>query len=156
MKKINLTVFLFLFAIVTVFAQSNKEEVELYQSIFGMEKKAAVAEFITLDGDAEKAFWGLYDQYEAARKLHGQKRLVLLEKYVNNYMKLNDESTKPLMKEMISLGDDYNKLIKKYHKSIAKACGAKAAGQFYQLETYFQSAIRMTLMEEIPFIGELD
>ena len=156
MKRITTIITLLLFTTSIVFAQSNKEEIELYQSIFGMEKKAAVEEFVTLDGDAGKRFWELYDKYEEARKLHGQKRLALLEKYVDNYLELDDESTKALMKEMISLGDEYNKLIKKYHKSIGKACGAKAAGQFYQLETYFQSAIRMTLMEEIPFIGELD
>ena len=156
MKKFNLLLVFFFVSVSAIFAQSNKEEVELYQSIFGMEKKAAVEEFVTLDGEAGKAFWELYDKYEEARKLHGQKRLALLEKYVDNYLELDDESTKSIMKEILSLGDDYNKLIKKYHKSIAKACGAKAAGQFYQLEIYFQSAIRMTLMEEIPFIGELD
>lgn len=156
MKKINLLAFLFLFSVVSVFAQSNKEEIELYQSIFGAEKKATVAEFVQLEGDAGTSFWDLYDKYESARKLHGQKRLALLGKYVDSYENLSEEKTKELMKEMISLGDQYNKLIKKYYKSIAKACGAKAAGQFYQLETYFQSGIRMTLMEEIPFIGELD
>lgn len=156
MKRINLLVSLFFVSVVAVFAQSNKEEVELYQSVFGMEKKAVVAEFIELDGEAATAFWNLYDQYESSRKVHGQKRLVLLEKYVDNYNDLSDEKTKEIMKESISLGNKYNKLIQKYYKSINKACGAKAAAQFYQLEIYFQSAIRLTIMEEIPFIGELN
>ena len=60
------------------------------------------------------------------------------------------------MKEMIALGTEYNKLIAKYYKSIKKECDIKSAGQFYQLEIYFQSAIRLTIMEQIPFIGELD
>lgn len=156
MKKINLMLVFLLVSALAVFAQSNKEEIELYQSVFGAEKKATVAEFIKLDGEAGTAFWDLYDKYETARKVHGKKRLVLLEKYVENFEDLGEEKTKEIMKEMISLGDEYNKLIKKYHKSISKACGAKAGGQFYQLETYFQSGIRMILMEEIPFIGELD
>lgn len=58
------------------------------------------------------------------------------------------------MKEKIALGKEYNKLITKYYKSINKACGVKAEAQFYQLETYFQSTIRLTIMEEILFIGE--
>ena len=156
MKKLNLIMVFLFVSVLTVFAQSNKEEIELYQSVFGAEKKATVAEFIQLEGEAGTAFWSLYDTYETARKVHGQKRLVLLEKYVENYEDLGEEKTKEIMKEMISLADAYNKLIKKYHKSISKACGAKAGAQFYQLETYFQSGIRMTLMEEIPFIGELD
>lgn len=145
-------VFLFVSAL-AAFAQSNKEEVELYQSVFGEEKKAVVAEFIQLEGEPATAFWSLYDKYETARKIHGQKRLALLEKYVKNFEDLGDEKTKEIMKEMISLADQYNKLIKKYYKSISKSCGAKAGGQFYQLETYFQSGIRMSIMEEIPIIG---
>jgi hypothetical protein len=156
MKKINLMLVFLFVSVLAVFAQSNKEEVDLYQSLFGGEKKAVVAEFIKLDGEAGTAFWDLYDKYETARKEHGQKRLVLLEKYVENFKDLGEDKTKEIMKEMISLGDDYNKLIKKYYKSISKACGAKAGGQFYQLETYFQSGIRMVIMEGIPFIGELD
>lgn len=156
MKKISLVVSIVLLTVVTAFAQTNKEEVELYQSIFGMEKKTIVQEFIKLDGEKETAFWALYDEYETARKLHGQKRLDLLDKYVENYLTLDDAKTEEIMKEMISLGTDYNKLIAKYYKSIKKESGIKVAGQFYQLEIYFQSAIRMTFMEEIPFLGELD
>ena len=56
------------------FAQSNKEEVDLVQSIFGMEKKAMVAEFIKLEGAQKDAFWAAYDQYETERKELGKKR----------------------------------------------------------------------------------
>jgi len=30
------------------------------------------------------------------------------------------------------------------------------AAQFFQLESYFMSQIRATIMEEIPYIGEFD
>jgi len=156
MKKNNLVLSILLFAVISVFAQSNKEEVEMYQSVFGMEKKAIVAEFIKLEGEPATAFWKLYDEYETARKTHGQKRINLLDKYVTSYETLTDEKTAEIIKEMISLGNEYNKLILKYQKSINKACGVKPSAQFYQLEIYFQSAIRLTLMEQIPFIGELD
>jgi hypothetical protein len=33
------------------YAQINKEEIEYFQSIFGMEKKALVADFIKLEGE---------------------------------------------------------------------------------------------------------
>lgn len=90
------------------------------------------------------------------RKLHGQKRIDLLVKYANEYQTLNDEKTEQLIKEMITLGNEYNKLILKYYKSIKKSSGIKTASQFYQLEVYFQSAIRLSIMEQIPFIGEFE
>ena len=154
-KTILLTSFLVAMT-VTVFSQSNKEEIELYQSIFGMEKKAVVSEFVKLDGEKATAFWTLYDQYETSRKLHGQKRINLLNKYAENYLELDDIKTEEIMKEMMALGAEYNKLITKYYNSINKACGIKTAAQFYQLEIYFQSVIRLTLMEQIPLIGEFE
>ena len=49
-----------------------------------------------------------------------------------------------------------DKLIFKYYKKMKKTAGTKPAAQFYQLEYYFLNAIRMDLLDNIPFIGELD
>ena len=154
-KALALTAVLFL-AIVSTFAQSNKEEIEFYQSIFGMEKKAIVSEFISLEGEASTAFWSLYDAYEAERKVNGQKRMDLLNKYANAYLELDDETTDELVGEAMKVRDTQNKLIKKYYKSMKKAAGVKAAAQFFQLENYFASAVSVALTEQIPFIGEFD
>lgn len=152
----------FLMGMVAVFTISvqvqaqTKEEIEFFQAIFGMEKKEVVAAFISLEGQAETDFWTLYDEYESARKLHGQKRISLLNRYALQYESLDDAKTDQLMVDMISLGKDYDKLIQKYYKSIHKTVGSKAAAQFYQLEVYFQSVIRLEILEQIPFIGEFD
>jgi len=156
MKKTLITFTIAFASILMINAQSAKEEIELYQSIIGMEKKAAVAEVITLTGDASTAFWTLYDAYETERKLQGQNRLNLIMKYAEEYMTLDESMTEEIIKEMISLGKEYDKLIQKYYKSIKKTSGVKTAAQFYQLEVYFQSAVRFTIMDEIPFIGEFD
>lgn len=156
MKKLILLSGLFLFAIAAVFGQTNKEEIELYQSVFGMEKKAAVSEFIKLEGEQATAFWALYDEYETARKVNGQKRINLMSKYVDSYLDLDDTKTDELVAESIKINNEQSKLIQKYYKSMKKVAGSKAAAQFLQLENYFQSVIRITLMEGIPFIGELD
>lgn len=156
MKKLTfITTIVFAMALVAK-GQTNKEEIEFFQSVFGMEKKAVVAEFIQLEGTAKEAFWTRYDQYEEERKAHGQKRIALLTKYAEQYADLDDATTEKIMGEMITLGKKYNKLIDKYYKSIKKASGIKAAAQFYQLEVYFQSAIRLKIFESIPFIGEFD
>ncbi|MCK4795492.1 MAG: hypothetical protein KAV87_67805 [Desulfobacteraceae bacterium] len=156
MKKFYFLISMISLMAMSAFSQTNKEEIEFYQSIFGMEKKAVVAEFITLKGEAATTFWDLYDKYETERKLHGQKRIALLNRYAMQYESLDDEKTEVLMKDMISIGNEYNKLISKYYKSIKKASGIKTAAQFYQLEAYFQSVIRLEILEQIPFIGEFD
>lgn len=156
MKRTILGFATLIFVSMSVFAQSEQEEIELYQTIFGMGKKAVVAELIGLENPSADAFWGLYDQYESERKLHGQKRLELIDQYAKNYETMDEVKADALVKEMISLSDEYDKLIRKYYGSIKKSSGTKAAAQFFQLEVYFQSAIRVAIMEQIPFIGEFD
>ncbi|MDH4057175.1 MAG: hypothetical protein OEU76_00355 [Cyclobacteriaceae bacterium] len=148
---------LFACAITTLgFAQSNKEDVDLIQSLFGKEKKAITAEFIKLDDAKKDAFWQLYDEYETKRKELGKKRISLLEKYASSYSSLDDATTSKIINETISLGVETDKLVATYHKKMEKAAGVTAAAQFYQLEIYFLSQVRSAILESIPFIGELD
>lgn len=153
MKK--LLFLLFACSAFTAFAQSNKEDVDFIQSIYGKEKKAIVAEFIKLEAGQKDAFWKVYDEYEVKRKELGQKRVALLERYANNYLNLDDAATSQIIKETAALGLQTDKLVSTYHKKLEKVAGAKAAAQFFQLESYFLSAIRTAIFESIPFIGEL-
>lgn len=137
-------------------AQSNKEDVDFIQSIYGKEKKAIVADFIKLEGAQKDSFWKLYDQYENERKNLGKKRIAVLEKYAANYGTMDDAAISQNIKETAALGVQTDKLIQSYHKKIEKASGAKAAAQFFQIEVYFLSVIRASILESIPFIGELD
>ena len=156
MKKLASLAVILLVAITTSFAQSTKEQVEFFQSIFGMEKKALVSEFVQLEGEAFTAFWSLYDEYETERKANGQKRIALIDKYANSYVDLDDATTDEMAAESMSIHTAQFKLVKSYYKKIKKVSGSKAAAQFYQLELFFQDATGVALMEQIPFIGEFD
>ena len=136
------------------FAQSTQEEVDMYQAIFGMEKKALTLAFIENNGDA--AFWTLYDEYEVQRKLLGQKRLQILVNYANNYGVMGDVETDQLMKAIKTQKKSLDKLIDKYYEKIKKASGSKPAAQFYQLENYILSATRLEIMHNVPFFHQFD
>jgi hypothetical protein len=140
----------------SIFAQSNQEELDYVQSIFGMEKKAIVSEFIELDGAAADAFWVIYDQYETERKALGQNRFSLLNDYVDNYENMSDDKIDELAKRSMKQVKGDEDLRYKYFNKLKKAAGPEAAAQFYQIEGYFNAAIRMSILESIPFLGQLD
>ena len=152
--KSTLIIALFTLFTTVSFSQSNTEEIDYYQSIFGMGKKQAVAEFLQLGTD--DLFWGIYDEYEIGRKELGKKRIDLLNNYADNYLTLTDEKTSELIEQMISQRNQLDKLINSYYNKVKKESGAKVAAQFYQFEYYILVAIRLAIMEEIPFIGEFD
>ncbi len=156
MKKLFFIIVAMLMIVPMAKSQSNVEEVDFFQSIFGSEKKEMVASVINLNGEPATAFWTNYDLYETARKSLGKERITLLEKYAKQYEGMTDEQINQIMAEMIKLGNENSKLIETYYKKIQKTSGAKAAAQFYHMENYFLSAIRATILESMPIIGEWD
>jgi len=135
-------------------AQSDTEETDLIQSIFGMAKKEVVADFLQIESN--NPFWTLYDEYETERKELGKARIAVLEDYVISYDQLADKDYNTVVEDMIKLRDTGDKLTDKFYKKIKKVSGPKVAAQFFQIEAYFTSQIRAAIMEKIPYIGEFD
>jgi len=145
----------FAVASLTVLAQSNKEDVDFIQSIYGKEKKQVVAQFVQLEGAQKDAFWKLYDEYETQRKELGHQRVALLERYAKNYTTLDDATTDKITMDMMALGAKTDKLITTYYKKMKKESTIKAAAQFVQIEAYLLSQVRTAIFESIPLIDEL-
>ena len=87
-----------------LFAQSNKEDIDLIQSMFGKDKKELVNAYMTIPEAQKAKFWSLYDVYETSRKKLGKERIALLEAYANNYETLdNKKATDLTIKKMACL-----------------------------------------------------
>jgi hypothetical protein len=132
-----------------IFAQSNQDEIELMQSLYGMEKRDIVAEFIELSEVQENEFWTLYDAYENERKELGKKKFQLLRSYVDDYGQVKPEDADNFMKQAIPLRIKSDKLTDNYYKKIKTKTDPIVAMQFYQIENYLADAIKMELLEDI-------
>jgi len=150
MKKLSIILTLVL-GFMTLNAQTSNDEIEYVQAIFGMEKRAAVKEFIVLSDMEATAFWKNYDAYEITRKELGKQRIELLDKFVLEYESMNDAESTEWMKSVISLRKKNEQLIEKYYKIIVKECSPVIAMQFYQLESYVLAGIRFQILENVPF-----
>ncbi|WP_439182668.1 hypothetical protein [Carboxylicivirga taeanensis] len=150
MKTTFLVLALTLFS-VTLWAQSAKEEIDYIQSIFGMEKKALIGEVVKPEEAQKAAFWKLYDDYEAARKDLGKKRLNLLLAYGDNYEGLSNDEAADFLKKVLALIKQNDKLLERYVKKISKTINPVTALQFHQIEMYILSEIRASLADNLPF-----
>ncbi len=135
-------------------AQSNTEEIDIMQSAFGREKKAVINEFVKLEDSQKDAFWTIYDEYETARKGLGKERIRLLNNYADQWENMTDEQADKWMSEVLALSSKSNKLLIKYFKKIKKVTSPTTATQFYQVESYILTVVRIQIMESIPFIDE--
>jgi hypothetical protein len=156
MKNIFILGAVFLMCTPLLQAQTQVEEIDYYQSIFGSEKKLIVSSFIQPEGEMKDAFWTLYDEYEVRRKELGKNRIALLEKYAEQYENMSEDQIDETMTGFNKQLKASNKLVGTYYKKIRKATDAKTAAQFYHLEHFFLSVIRLSILDSIPVIGELD
>jgi hypothetical protein len=151
MKKLTLLI-TGLFLATFAWAQSNKEEVDLVQAAFGMEKKQVVADFVK-PSDAQKvAFWKLYDQYETQRKKLGKQRIVLLQQYADQYLTMTPAKADAWTLKVIDLQKKTDALIVTYYGKVKLISDGLVATQFYQIENYILTAIRGKILQEVPFV----
>jgi hypothetical protein len=151
MKKYILLFAVSLMATFT-YAQSNKEEIDLMQAAIGMDKKAAVAEFVKPSPAQKDAFWKLYDEYETQRKELGKQRITLLEQYAKQYQTMTSEQADAWTKKVMDLQKKTDNLISTYYGKVRSATDGIVALQFYQMENYILSVIRAQVLDAIPFV----
>lgn len=151
MKKSFLLITALLFASFA-WAQSNKEEIDLVQAAFGMEKKQVVANFVKPSATQKDAFWKLYDEYETQRKNLGKERILLLGQYADQYLTMTAEQADAWTKKSIELQKKTDGLIGLYYAKVKAISDGLVATQFYQIEIYILSAIRMQILQEVPFV----
>jgi len=150
MKKLTILL-VFILSGIALNAQTTNEEIDYIQAIFGMEKRTAVKEFITLKASEEAAFWMNYDEFEIKRKVYGKERIELLDKFAQKYDTMSEQESEVWMKSVMELRDKNEKLIAKYYKKMAKECSPIVAMQFYQIESYILAGIRFQILENVPF-----
>jgi Spy/CpxP family protein refolding chaperone len=155
MKKIYSIIAALLISTLVVNAQdSNKEEVEMFQALFGKEKKELVKDLIKLNADQTTKFWPIYDKYEVERKELGKERIDLIKNLADAYGNMNAEKADAVVKQTISLRTKQEKVLNKYYKSMKSTVGPEKAFEFYQFESYLLTEVRSAIMEQIPLYSQ--
>jgi hypothetical protein len=134
------------------YTQSNKEEVDLMQAAFGMDKKAVVADFVKPSATQKDAFWKLYDEYETQRKVLGKQRIELLKQYADQFQTMTPAQADAWTKKVMELSKKTDNLIVTYYDKIKVISDGIVATQFYQIEGFILTAIRMKVLQNVPFL----
>ena len=153
MKKV---VLLLAFAIFGGQAIAQNNEAEIMLSMFKVEKKALLMDFLNLNEEEAAAFWPVYETFNMDRGEISKKRIALITKYADEYNTITPEQVDELVVESFKIRASLEKLHKSYYKKFKKLVGAKRAAQFVQYERFVDNAINTELNNSLPLIGELD
>jgi hypothetical protein len=148
MKK-NLLLLLNLVLVgVTSFAQST--EIELIRTEFSLDKKEKVAAFLDLPDSVAKKFWPIYNQYEMERAPIVDRRIKMLEQYAGQYENLDNDLAAKLWKESAAIQRAESSLREKYTNLIRSKVSRIVALNFYMIEDFIATAVKLRLYNTIP------
>ena len=153
MKKFILAVVFALVALPSL-AQTEKDEVAIFQNAFGIEKRALIENYMKIDESKAAEFWKLYEAYETSRRAIGLKRIENMTKYADNYDNFTTESINAIMKNALDIQKEMTSLWGSTYKKMSKVITPVEAAKFIQAEMYIENTIRQALLEEVSLIGE--
>lgn len=114
------------------------------------DRRAVYASNLGLTEDESRAFWPIYDEYEAKVKKVNDRFLDLVNRYAADYDKLTDSEAASMLKDKMAIEAERMKLKQTYTKKVAKVLPAKKALRYAQIETRIDNMIRRDVYGLIP------
>lgn len=151
MKKLILGT-LFLFIAVMAFSQTADDYIEIMRSVLNTEKKAVIAEVMTLTKEEGDVFWPLYNEYNDKLYQVGTKEVKIISDYADNFTSITDEKADELWASYMLVQSEYLNLKKQYYKKFKKILPAGKVVKYFQAENKIKTLIDAQLSLEIPFV----
>lgn len=156
MKRLIVLCFVGTFS-VSAYAQVPELDEKWANYMVETERMAIFQEAMTHlpEGEKSETFWQLYKAYESELEGIRQRYIEDLKRYAEVYATMTDEQADELIATNFKRHSDRMKLQKKYHKLISKNVDGKTAARFVQLDDAVSMLYRLSVMDEIPFVGDM-
>ena len=150
----------FLFALVVsfsapVFAQTSAStNLEIVRQKVKADKKLVVAANMNLSDAEAKAFWPVYDAFQADLDLVNRRLGSLIRSYADAYNKgnISAEVSRKLIAESLAIEEAETKLKRSYVPKLEKVLSATKVARYLQIESQIRTIIRYEIAAEIPLI----
>jgi len=113
-------------------------------------RRGVYAEYLKLTDAESKAFWPIYDEYEAKSKVLADRYLAMVDKFAEKYDTLTDADGSEILKERLKIERKRLDLKEKYTNRIAKVLPGKKALRYAQLEARIENLTQRNIYTLIP------
>jgi hypothetical protein len=114
------------------------------------DKRTVFANNLGLTESESRAFWPIYDEYEAKAKVLDDRFMAMLNDYAAKYDTLTDADAAAILKEKLAIEKNRVALKHTYTQKIAKVLPAKKALRYAQIETRIEIMLRSQVYSLIP------
>ena len=116
------------------------------------DKKLLVAENMQLTDGEAKAFWPVYEKYQAELLAIRTRTAKLIEDYAKSYSSMTNDTAKKLIDENMAIEGLRLKLNNDYLPKFRKVLPETKVTRYYQIENKINAALYYELAANIPLI----
>lgn len=117
---------------------------------FRNQRRQVFAEVLQLSETDAKAFWPIYDSYDAEWKKLGDQRLRLIQEYAKHYRQMSNDVAHDLLRQSLEVDARRIDLRTRYAKQIEGVTSAVTAARFVQIDNRLQLVVDAELMSILP------
>jgi len=142
-------------ALVTSIAQAQDKpasNMDLVRDKIRTDKKLLVGTNMALTETEAKAFWPVYDAYQADLVKLNQRTIKLVKDYAASYTAMTDAVAGTLLDEAIAIERDRVALLTSYRPKFAAVLPATKVARYYQIENKIRAVINYELADAIPIM----
>ena len=142
-------------ALVTSMAQAQDKpasNMDLVRDKVRADKKLLVGTNMALTDTEAKAFWPVYDAYQADLGKLNQRTVKLVKDYAAGYKSMTDAVAGTLLDEAIAIERDRTALLTSYRPKFAAVLPATKVARYYQIENKIRAVISYELADAIPIM----
>ncbi|MGZ6223768.1 MAG: hypothetical protein ACXWMW_13635 [Syntrophales bacterium] len=149
---VGLTLSLLVFASFAMAQDKPADNMQIVVEKIKADKKLLVAENMQLSEAEAKAFWPVYNQYQAELFLLRTRTVQLIKDYAAAYQQMTDSTAKKLLNEIMAIETLRLQLGKAYLPKFRKVLSDAKVLRYYQIENKINAALYYELAASIPLI----
>ena len=130
--------------------QSVRADEQIILSQIMTDKRAVYAQAMRLTDEESRAFWPIYDEYEAKVKKIDDRFIQLVDDYAAKYSTMTDADARQMLAAKMKIDRERMDLQQAYTRKIARAVPAIKALRYAQVEGRIDNELQRKVMQLIP------
>lgn len=128
------------------------DNMEIVKEKIRTDKKLFIATNMQLTESEAKAFWPVYDRFQADLGKLTERSAKLIQSFAENYETMSDDMAKKLLDDYLAIEADDLNLRKSYVSKFRAVMPDKKVARYYQLENKIDAVIGFELARNIPLV----
>lgn len=135
--------------------QATQVDLETAKRVLQQERETIFIEALHLSVSQAAVFHPIYVEFNKEKRVLDDLLLKLFVQYSENYNQLDYK----VMHSFIKMSEEHQRresyVRKKYYRKLGKAISTELASQFYEVDDFISTTLRLNILMGLPFTGSI-